>query len=515
VAAKEQKARKGGGRRPAPEHLPIVRIEIDLPEAEKVGLVRIREEITEELDYEPGRFIRRHYVRFVYADPRKQVAPKLPQLPPRVIPQASVGVVLMVHLLVSKYTDHVPLYRLEQIAARVGVELPRQKLCRWVEQAALLLRTIYDRLRDRILTSGYVQADQTPVKVLDPDRGGHAAQAYLWTYLSPLSQAIVFDFDLSRSRENLREFFPPDWQGVLQSDGYEAYESFLRDKRDIVHVGCMAHLRRYVVDALEAGAHLDIVARLLADIGLLYRIETQARAQGLSHEERTVLRQRESTSVLERLHQQFLLTAQNELPQSSLGKAAAYALARWQTLTRYADTRMGHVLIDQNSVERGIRPTKLGAKNWLYIGHPDAGWRSAVIYSITGTLQAPEGQPGRLLELGVAAPGRGHQRPGPRTSPARLRGHDRHRVTSPTYQGCNPPTTLWPLRRLRSSCIRFGSFGANANPSRAPAAGQLPVARCRKLSRCGRGGTPPVGISSPTRTNSRGTRRVSFQELCT
>ena len=283
------------------------------------------------------------------------------------------------------YTDHLPLYRQEQIAARVGVELPRQKLCRWVEQSALLLRTIYDRLRERILASGYVQVDETPVKVLDPDRGGHAAQAYLWTYLSPLSQAIVFDFDLSRSRGNLREFFPLDWRGVLQSDGYEAYDSFLRDKPRIVHAGCMAHLRRYVVEALEAGVHLDIVARLLSDIALLYRIETEARKQALSPAARAELRQRESVPVLERLHEQFKLIAQSELPQSRLGKAAAYALARWETLTRYTEPGMGHVLIDQNSVERGIRPTKLGAKNWMYIGHPDAGWRSAVIYSITGT----------------------------------------------------------------------------------------------------------------------------------
>lgn len=385
MAAKEKQGRKGGGRRRAPEHLPIERIEIDLPEAEKAGLVRIREEITEELDYQPSQFIRRHYVRFVYADPKKQTAPKLPALPARVIPQAGVGVGLLVHLLVSKYTDHVPLYRQEQIAARVGVELPRQKLCRWVEQSALLLRTIYDRLRERILESGYVQADETPVKVLDPDRGGHAAQAYLWTYLSPLSQAIVFDFDLSRSRGNLREFFPPDWQGVLQSDGYEAYESFLKNKPRIIHAGCMAHLRRYAVEALEAGVQLELVAKLLSDIALLYRIETEAKTQALSHADRAQLRQRESVPVLERLHEQFQRIAESELPQSRLGKAAAYALARWQTLTRYAEPGMGHVLIDQNSVERGIRPTKLGAKNWLYIGHPDAGWRSAVIYSITGT----------------------------------------------------------------------------------------------------------------------------------
>ena len=147
----------------------------------------------------------------------------------------------------------------------------------------------------------------------------------------------------------------------------------------------MAHLRRYVVEALEAGVHLDIVAQLLSDIALLYPIETEARKQVLSHTACAELRQRESVPILERLHEQFKRIAQSELPQSRLGKAAAYALARWETLIRYAEPGMGHVLIDQNSVERGSRPTKLGAKNWMYIGHPNAGWRSAVIYSITGT----------------------------------------------------------------------------------------------------------------------------------
>src|SRR6185312_10277127 len=104
-----------------------------------------------------------------------------------------------------------------------------------------LLRTIHDRLRRRILADGYVQVDETPVKVLDPDRGGHAALAYLWTYLSPLSQAIVFDFDLSRGRGNLREFFPTEWEGVLQSDGYDAYDRFLGERPSIIHAGCMAH----------------------------------------------------------------------------------------------------------------------------------------------------------------------------------------------------------------------------------------------------------------------------------
>lgn len=387
--------RRGGGRRPAPEHLPIERVEIDLPDEQKAGLVRIREQITEELDYRPSQFFRRHYVRFVYAHPQSEHAPVMAALPHRVLPQSGVGPGLLSHLLVSKYVDHCPLNRNEQIAARVGVDLPRQKQCRWVEEGALLLRTVYDRFVDRILASGYVQADETNVKVLDPDRGGHAAQAYLWTYLSPHQSTIVFDFDLSRGRANLERFFPRDWSGIVQSDGYEVYDSFLAGK-PITHVGCMAHLRRYVVEALEEGG--ELLAALMLDIGALYEIETQAREQRLDFESRAQLRQERSVPVLKRLRQNFERVREQALPQSRLGKAATYALNQWPKLIRYADAGMGHVLMDNNSIERGIRPTKLGLKNWIFIGHPDAGWRSAVIYSIVGTCKLLKVNPQHYLE---------------------------------------------------------------------------------------------------------------------
>lgn len=208
------KTRKGGGRRPAPEHLPIERVLIDLPEPEKQGLVQIREQITEEIDYRPSQFIRRHLVRPVYVKPGSDVPPVMAPLPARVIPQAGVGAGLLAHLLVSKYVDHLPLNRQEKIAARVGVDLPRQKLSRWVEASAQLLLTIHEQLADRIRTSGYVQVDETPVKVLDPDRGGKTAQAYLWTYHAPTADAIVFDFNLSRGRDSPERFFPTDWHGA-------------------------------------------------------------------------------------------------------------------------------------------------------------------------------------------------------------------------------------------------------------------------------------------------------------
>lgn len=386
-------ARRGGGRRPAPEHLPVERVVLDPPAADTAGLVRIREEITEELDYRPSRFIRRHYVRGVYVDPARERAPLIAALPARVLPQAAVGPGLLAHVLVAKYTDHTPLARQERIAARAGVELPRQKLVRWVEGAALLLRSVHERLIERVLDSGYVQVDETPIRVLDPDRGGHAAQAYLWTYLAPRAEALVFDFDLSRSRANPTAFFPTPWSGVLQSDGYEVYRRLATERPGLVHAGCMAHLRRHVFDAFKAGA--PEAAELIAGIGALYAIEREARE--LAPEARAARRAEACPPIFTRLHARFMELAIDALPQSALGKAATYAVNQWAELTRYAAPGLGHVFIDNNSVERSIRPTKLGAKNWLFIGHPSAGWRSAVIYSITGTCQLLKVNPEQYL----------------------------------------------------------------------------------------------------------------------
>ena len=375
--------RKGGGRRRAPEHLPIELVPVDPPESERQGMTRIREEITEEIDYRPSQYIRRHYVRGVWVREDDEGAPIMAPLPPRVIPQAGCGAGLIAHTLVGKYVDHVPLARQEKIAARSGVDLPRQKLGRWVEAGAHLLLTVQEQLARRILDSGYVQADETPVKVLDPDRGGKAAQAYLWTYHSPPARAIVFDFNLSRGRDSPDRFFPDGWGGALQTDGYELYASLARERFGITRFGCMAHCRRKVADAVKAGEPAAV--SLLLEIGKLYAIEKDAAERRLTEHQRACLRHARARPILKDLQRAFTELQKSELPRSLLGEAARYAVNQWPELARYAKAGHGQILIDNNPIERGIRPTKLGMKNWLFIGHPDAGWRSAVTYSIVGT----------------------------------------------------------------------------------------------------------------------------------
>lgn len=276
-------------------------------------------------------------------------------LPARVIPQSGAGVGLLSHVVVARFTDHLPYYRQEQIYARAGVELSRQKLGRWAEHVALLLQGLQGRLRERILQSGYCQADETPVDVIDAERPGAARAAWLWTYHAPQVPAVVFDFRLSRGRDGPREFIPENWQGVLQTDGYGLYRALCAERPGIVHAGCLAHARRKWVEAIEGGG--ATVAGVLADFAALYRVEAEARAGQLPPAARAQLRKNRSELVLARLHQKLEVARANALPQSRVGLAAAYALSRWPALSRFAEPAYGHLEIDNNPVENCIRPS--------------------------------------------------------------------------------------------------------------------------------------------------------------
>jgi transposase len=381
----EQKsARRGGGRRREPEHLPVAEtVTLDLPPEQKAGLVLVRHEITWEIDYRPSSFFRRKFVRAVYAHPKRAHAPVMAAMPPRLIAQSMVGPGFVAHILVGKYVDHLPLYRQESIDARAGVVISRQARFRYLREAAYLLITIYQQIKALILASLYVEVDETFVKLLDADRGRHAHQAYLWTYLSIHARAVLFEFSTSRGAEVPRAFFPPEWAGVAQTDGHSAYPSAFRDRPHLVHLECMAHLRRKVLEAVRAD-EADAIP-LLREITDLYRIEREADRRGLTTEQRGYWRHGLAKPVLKRLQRRFHALAATALPASKLGEAVTYAMNRWAHLAGYAKVGFGHVNIDQNPVERIIRPTKVGSKNWLFIGHPKAGWCSAVIYSIVGT----------------------------------------------------------------------------------------------------------------------------------
>ena len=375
--------RRGGGRRRAPENLPVKREVIDLPEDQKAGLVKIREEITEQIEYQPSQFYRLQIIRPVYVSRVRSHAPIVAALPVQVIPQAGVGVGFITHVIIAKYVDALPLYRQERIDARGGVWITRQARCRYVESAAHLLITIHQHLKRKILDGGYVQVDETFTKLLDPDRGGRARDAYLWGYHAPHERAIVLEFSPSRSGEILHRFFPRSWRGEVQTDGAKMYPGVFKYYSGIVHFECIAHLRRYVLEAVKAGEKAALP--LLKEITRLYRIERQATDRGMNATQRGALRYAKAKPILKRLQRQFRALERDTPLFGKLREAVVYANHRWRNLARYARIECGHILIDQNSIERCFRPSKIGLRNYLFIGHPDAGWRSAVLYSVIGT----------------------------------------------------------------------------------------------------------------------------------
>lgn len=396
-AASPQRAKPPQPREPSQrrqrrlEDLPVETLVIDVPAEARLSpagteLIKIREEVTEEVDYQPGKLFRRRIVRPVYASPAKDCPPVIAALPARVIPGGQVGPGLIAHVLMSKYVDAIPLYRQAAMLDRLGPGFSRQAMGEWVEHGATLLKPIHDYHRRLLRASRYVMGDETPIRVLDPARPGAAREAWLWTFLAPNLEVVDFDFQLTRSHEPALAFLH-QFEGVFQTDGYSGYTKALTALGDqrakVVHVNCMAHARRGLVEALESGD--DRAAPFLAYLGWLYAIEDEFR--GAEHAMRARARQERSVPWLNRLKEELDRAATDPtiLPRSALFKAVHYCLDRWVPLTRFAQPGFGHVQIDSNAVERSIRPSAIGKKNFLFVGHPEAGWRSAVLYSILGT----------------------------------------------------------------------------------------------------------------------------------
>ena len=366
-----------------PDDLPVVEEVID-PEpvtAQPEQWRCIGQEVSEQLDYEPARFIRRRTIR------RKYVSRLAPEAPPVMAPLpaslqerglAAPG--LLAQIIVSKYCDHLPLYRQEQIfLRRHGVHLPRQTLARWVALAADWLRPIDEEIRTGVMAGGYIQIDETPVAYLAPGTG-QTQQGYLWVGSRPGGD-VVFRWETSRAAACLENLVPVDFTGTIQCDGYAAYGAFA-DRRDsaLTLAGCWAHVRRKFYDALEQTPRT--AGWLLRHIQHLYQIEARLRAQRAGPALRAAVRTHQSRPLVTRIQQALLrLKARGRhLPQSLLGQALDYALGQWSTLETYLDD--GRVEIDNNLVENAIRPTAVGKKNWLFIGEAAAGQRSAILYTV-------------------------------------------------------------------------------------------------------------------------------------
>jgi transposase len=340
-------------------------------------LKRIGEEVTEEMDYVPAKVIRRRIIRPKYAPCHcGQRGMTIAPLPPRLLPQSELGLGLAVYILISRYDDHLSFYWLEQIfRERHGVEIPRSQMVQWVEHIAGWLQPLYDAMWQEMKAGGYLQIDETPVKVLDPEVQGKAAQGYLWFYAVP-GQDVILEFSRSRGQAVPRARLE-GFQGTIQSDAYEVYTALERKQPALIErIGCLAHARRKFYQALEES--FPEALWFILQIRELYRIEDQIR--GLAPADRYRIRLEEAPAIWEALKNKAEQLQPQLLPKSTLGKAVQYFLDEHPALQGYL--KDGRFEIDNNLVENDIRPTAVGRKRWLFIGHPKAGWRSAVIYSI-------------------------------------------------------------------------------------------------------------------------------------
>ena len=336
---------------------------------------KIGEEVSEEIDLIPAKLIRRRTVRSKYACRCGEAGVTIAPLPPRLIPRSHLGLGLAVHTVLARYDDHLAFYTLERIfRERHAVEIPRQQMVQWVEHIAGWLQPLYEAMWQGMKAGGYVQIDESPVKVLDPEVRGEAAQGYLWFFAVPGGD-VILEFSRSRGQQVPRQRLQ-GFQGTIQTDAYEVYQALQRQDATLQRIGCLVHARRYFYQALEES--VGEAVWFIGQIRQLYRLEDQVR--GLSPAERHRIRQAQAPPIWEGLKARALELQPQLLPKSSLGKAVRYFLNEDEPLKGYLTD--GRFEIDNNLVENDIRPTAVGRKRWLFIGHPKAGWRSAVIYSI-------------------------------------------------------------------------------------------------------------------------------------
>ncbi|MHB2224826.1 IS66 family transposase [Calditrichota bacterium LG24] len=362
------------GRQSLPSHLPRKDVVIE-PEKDVSGLKKIGEEITEELEYKPGQLYVKRFIRPKYIDPSKEKI-HIAQMPSRPLEKSIAGPGLLAHIVISKYVDHLPIYRQQQIFKREKVDLPRSTMDNWLKDLGDLFEPLYDAQKERMISKDYLMADETTIKVLDKNHKGKSHTGYYWVYYSPLDKEVYFDYQQGRGRAGPTDFLA-DYQGALQTDGYAVYDRFDLET-GITLLGCLAHARRKFYDARDNDRKRS--EWMLGRIQQLYEIESLAREKGLTYNARFQFRQEKALPILTEMETWLAQEILAVTPKSTIGKAIQYMTNRWPYLKRYVED--GRYEIDNNLVENAIRPIALGRKNYLFSGSHNGAKRSAIFYTL-------------------------------------------------------------------------------------------------------------------------------------
>jgi transposase len=384
---------KGHGRRELPQHLPREQRRYELSEEDRrcpgCGDVRceIGQETSEQLEYIPASFKVIEHIRVKYACRRCQEHVELAAKAPQPIEKGLPGPGLLAQVVLSKYGDHTPLYRQEDIFSRHGITLRRSTLCDWIAAASDLAEPLYERMCALVRQSKVIHTDDTTVPLLDPLLG-HARQARFWAYIGDSSHPYsVYDFTESRRRDGPAEWLK-GFEGFLQADAYGGYDGLYVDPaRKIVEVACWAHTRRYWWEAKEtdpARAH-----QALGFIARLYQVETAAKDRPSA--ERCALRREHAAPILAEFGVWLEREAPAVLPKSPIGEAFKYTQNQWLALNRYVED--GDLSIDNNVSERTVKIVALGRTNWMFVASPRGGRRAAVLLSLVSSAKANQVEP--------------------------------------------------------------------------------------------------------------------------
>jgi len=409
--------RKKGGRRSLPEDLPRIEEVHDIPEEEKVcgcgsRLSRIGEEVTEELDIIPRQCRVLRHIRLKYACRQcegtesdkcaVQIAPPPVQLLPKTIATAG----LIASVVVEKFADGLPLYRQAARFSREGIEISRGTLSNWVVRVGELCSPLLEIFREDLLRGPLINADETPVQVLNEPGRANTTKSYMWVFRggsSPPGSIVLFDYRPTRSGEEILEEYLRGYTGTVQTDGYIGYEKLT--ELSVTHAGCWAHARRKFVEVVQVvdkarkgkerkGSSAD---EAVLKIRRLYEVEQEEKTRELTGAILVQFRRERALPLLEEFHDWLKARVGSTPPTGLLGKAMNYTLKQWPRLILYVDNP--HLGLDNNAAENAIRPFAVGRKNWLFAGSPAGAQASANLYSLVETAKANGLEPYRYLRF--------------------------------------------------------------------------------------------------------------------
>lgn len=372
--------KKHQGRNVLPEHLPVREVILE-PEEDPTGLKKIGEEITESLEYTPASLVKKRTIRPKYAK-KGGDGILIAALPSRPIDKSIAEACLLAHILVSKYVDHLPFYRQIQMFKRdFGWEPAQSTISDWMAGCCRLLEPLYNVLKQKILRSGYIQADESPIKVLDSDKKGNTHQGYQWVYHDPIGRLVLFNYRKGRGKNGPKELLD-GYQGYLQCDGYPVYDKITKGSKDIILAGCLVHARRKFHEALDNDRNR--AEKALAIFRDIYKEERKIKDKANGDLQKIKnLRIKEIQPLLIQIKQWIIEEQYKVLPKSKIGSAMTYFINQYHKFENIL--KDGKIELDNNKIENSIRPMAIGRKNYLFCGSHKAAQNAAILYSFFGS----------------------------------------------------------------------------------------------------------------------------------